>query len=91
MAGPGKFYKIGKIFGALGGQDEIFEKNLRPAADAIKMPLNEFKAVPDDEENPMENIAQNMKKAQKRQALLSIVCCVASIGFMILFYTIFSG
>ena len=88
MAGPGKLYKIGKVFGALGGQDEIFEKNLRPVASAGKMSADELKAVPDDEMDPMRGISKTVKRAQSRQALMSIVCCIASIGFMILFYNI---
>jgi len=81
-------YKIGKVFGTLGGQEEIFEKNLRPVASAFKIPANELKAVPDDEMDPMAGIAKNVKRVQSRQAILSFVCCIASIGFMILFYTI---
>jgi hypothetical protein len=88
---PGKLYKIGKLFGALGGQGEIFEKNLKPVATAARIPAGELKAVPDDEMDPREAFANNMKRAQKRQALMSIVCCIASLGIMVLFWWITSG
>ena len=91
MSEHGTLYKIGKFLGFLGGQEEIYGRNLKPVANEMRMPMGELKAVPDDEVNPMASIAKNVKRAQNKQALLSIVCCVASIGFMILFYALFSG
>ncbi|HME51411.1 MAG TPA: hypothetical protein VKM55_04290 [Candidatus Lokiarchaeia archaeon] len=40
--------------------------------------------------DPMPSTAENRKKAQNRQALIGVICCVVSIGLFILFYVLIS-
>ncbi len=85
MAGSQLFYKIGKLFGEIGGQENIYKKNLAPATAGQEVPMSDFKAVPDDEVDPVQRMARTFSSKQKQQQLVSLFCCIAMVIFILVF------
>ncbi|MBN2151178.1 MAG: hypothetical protein JW839_07035 [Candidatus Lokiarchaeota archaeon] len=86
MAGSKLFAKVGRIFGEIGGQENIYKKNLQPATAGSEIPMTNLKAVPDDEIDPVQKMATSYKKVQSRQQLMSLICCITITVFVVLFF-----
>ncbi len=86
MAGSTLFYKLGKIFGEIGGQENIYKKNLPPGTAGQEVPMSNLKAVPDDEIDPVQRMARTFSSRQKQQQIMSLFCCVAIIIFFVVLF-----
>ncbi len=85
MAGSSLLSKIGRLFGEVGGQENIYKKNLPPSPAGQETPMSNLKAVPDDEVDPIQRVASSYRKVQNRQQLMSLVCCIAITIFVVMF------
>jgi hypothetical protein len=85
MVGSDLIYKIGKALGEIGGQDNIYKKNLPPGTIGQEVPISTLKAVPDDEEDPVQKVASSFKRVQNRQQVMSFICCISIAAFIVLF------
>jgi hypothetical protein len=85
MAGSKLFYNLGKLFGEIGGQENIYRKNLPPSTVGQEVPISNLKAVPDDEVDPVRRVASSFKRVQNRQQVMSFVCCISIAIFVMLF------
>nr|MDO8088394.1 hypothetical protein [Candidatus Sigynarchaeum springense] len=87
MAGSKLFSKIDRIFGEIGGQENIYKKNLPPSTQGQETPMSGLKAVPDDEIDPVQKMASSFKRVQNRQQLLQLFCCIAiTISVLVFFF-----
>ncbi|MEX2680792.1 MAG: hypothetical protein Q6373_004280 [Candidatus Sigynarchaeota archaeon] len=88
MAGSKLFSKIGRVLGEIGGQENIYKKNLPPGTLDPESPLSDLKVVPDDEIDPVQKMASSFKKVQNRQQVISMLCCIGmTIFLLLLFFT----
>jgi hypothetical protein len=90
MAKSRIFYNIGRLFGEIGGQDNVYRKNLPPGivtgtGGGQEIPMANLKAVPDEEDEPVQNMARNFKKLQNTKNLRAVFCCIMMVSLFILF------
>ena len=85
MAGSKLFSKLGRLFGEVGGQENIYKKNLPPSTSGQEIPISGLKAVPDDEIDPVQKMASSFKRVQTRQQMMSLICCIAITIFVVMF------
>ncbi|NMC07162.1 MAG: hypothetical protein GYA24_18240 [Candidatus Lokiarchaeota archaeon] len=85
MAGSDLFYKIGKFFGEIGGQENLYRKNLPPGVADDVPSMSAFKAVPDDEIDPAQRLANSFRRVQGKQQAMSLFCCITMLVVFVVF------